>query len=55
MRPYCQNRNVNTAPESTFSHGESKRGDAQTPHQDPPIELEKARNIHRVINAAIVS
>ena len=55
MRPYCNTPNVHTASESAFSHGESRRGDVQTPHQDPSIELEKVRINHRVINAAIVS
>ena len=55
MRPYCNTQNVHTASESAFSHGESRRGDAQTPHQDPSIELERVRINHHVINAAIVS
>ena len=55
MRTYCNALNVHSASESTFSHGESRKGDAQTPHQDPSIKLERVHNNHRVINATIVS
>ena len=41
--------------QSASIHGESRKGDVQTPHQDPSIELEKVRNLLHVTNAVTSS